>query len=39
MLGEHTDEVLAEELKLSAEELDALASRGVITQPARANPH
>jgi crotonobetainyl-CoA:carnitine CoA-transferase CaiB-like acyl-CoA transferase len=39
LLGEHTREVLAEELKLSPEDLDALASQGVITQPARAEPH
>jgi crotonobetainyl-CoA:carnitine CoA-transferase CaiB-like acyl-CoA transferase len=39
MLGEHTYEVLASELRLSAQDLDALASRGVITQPAaRAEP-
>jgi crotonobetainyl-CoA:carnitine CoA-transferase CaiB-like acyl-CoA transferase len=33
MLGQHTYEVLAQELDLPARELDALAARGVITQP------
>jgi hypothetical protein len=40
MLGEHTYEVLARELRLPAAELDALASRGVITQcAARSEPN